>query len=68
MTSIYTLNGNGDLAMDGDIGHYIGQVVEFVKVTKAGLYQVRASDGQLFSVPKRNLTEAKSAPSPEPPK
>lgn len=54
---VYELNGSRDLAMDGDIRPYIGQLVDLVKITKAGLYQIRTSDGQLFSVPKYNLTE-----------
>lgn len=55
MTPTHKLNGNGDLAFDGDLRPYIGHEVEFVKVTKSGLIQVRGADGKLVSVPKRNL-------------
>ena len=50
-----TLNGRGDLAFDGEIKPYIRTEVTLVKITKSGLYQVRALDGTLLSVPKRNL-------------
>lgn len=52
----YKLNGNGDLAMLADCKPYIGEFVEWVKTCKSGLIQVRTTDGNLISVPKRNLT------------
>ena len=52
------LNGRGDLAMDGALRPYIGASVVVLKITRAGLYQIRAADGKLLSVPKRNLTIA----------
>ena len=55
MTPTHRLNGNGDLMMVGELRPYIGHEVEFVKVTKSGLIQIRCADGALVSVPKRNL-------------
>jgi hypothetical protein len=49
------LNGLYDLGLEAQIRPYIGTVVEIVKQTKAGLYQIKTHDGKLFSVPKRNL-------------
>lgn len=49
------LNGAGDLAMDGDIRPWIGSIVQIVKKTKSGMYQIRTNGGDLYSVPKRNL-------------
>lgn len=51
----YWLSGRGDLAIYSDVKGYIGQLVYFVKVTKAGLVQVRGWDGKFVSVPRRNL-------------
>ena len=51
----YWLNGRGDLGIYSDVKDYIGQLVWFVKVTKAGMVQVRGYDGKLVSVPRRNL-------------
>lgn len=55
MKPTHKLNGNSDLMMVGELRPYIGQEVEFVKVTKSGLIQIRCADGELVSVPKRNL-------------
>lgn len=53
--SLHTLTGAGDLAMISDLRPYIRTVVQLVKRTKSGKYQVRAHDGTLITVPKRNL-------------
>lgn len=50
----YTLSGRGDLAIDGALRPYIEQRVEFVKILKGGLYQVRAQDGTLLAQPREN--------------
>lgn len=49
------LSGRGDLGMTRAIRKHLNGPVVVVKITKAGLYQVRAPDGSLWSVPKRNL-------------
>lgn len=49
------VNGLGDLYMDYDARPFMNRVVEFVKVTKAGLYQVRLADGRTYSFAKRNI-------------
>jgi hypothetical protein len=51
----YVLNGTRDLGFDGAIKPYLWQEVEFVRVCKSGLIQVKAVDGTLLSVPRRNL-------------
>lgn len=51
----HTLNGNRDLAMDGDLSRYIGTRVEFVRFTRGGLAYCKTSDGKLISVPRTNL-------------
>lgn len=62
MKAFYELNGHGDLAMDGEICPYIGQLVEWVKLCKSGLIQIRTNDRKLFSVPQRNLTDIQVSP------
>ena len=51
----YWLNGHRDLGMMVPEKDYIGQLVWFEKVTKAGMIQVRGWDGRLMSVPRSNL-------------
>lgn len=55
LDAIRILNGSGDLGIDGQIRPFIGQYVQFQKVCKSGLHQIRTETGELFSVPKRNL-------------
>jgi hypothetical protein len=60
------LNGNGDLSMLDEVKPYIGKPVEWVKVCKSGLIQIRAEDGTLLSVPKRNLDVLRDQPAGAP--
>lgn len=55
LNHVHRLNGLSDLFMDGDICQYIGTEVTLLKFTKGGLAYVRAHDGEMFSVPRRNL-------------
>lgn len=52
-----SVNGSGDLMMDGDAKRLIGKPCEVVKVTKSGLVQVAlASDRKtIASIPRRNI-------------
>lgn len=49
------VNRSGDLFMEAEARPFIEQVVEVVKITKGGLYQIRLPDGRVYSLPKRNL-------------
>jgi len=51
------VNGRGGLACDGENKIFIGKECEFMKVTKAGLYQVRlvSNNDKITSLPKRNI-------------
>jgi hypothetical protein len=53
--STHTVNGMRDLAMDDELGRYIGKQVEFIRFTRAGLAYVRAEDGKMLSIPRGNL-------------
>lgn len=55
MKRLMMLGGRGDLAFDGEIKPYIGQVVTVIKQCKNGLYQIETRDKKLFSVSIRNL-------------
>ncbi len=54
-----TLNGTGDLAMDSEARRLIGQRCVFVRLTKAGLAQVRLESDtkHTVSVPQRNVED-----------
>lgn len=53
-----TLNGHGDLAMDGDAKSFIGRECEYIKHTKANLHQVRLCQTKLtISVPLKNIEQ-----------
>lgn len=53
---IYLLNSDGDLYNDVDVRQYINQEVQFHRLTNSGLAYVETVDGNMISVPKRNLT------------
>jgi len=48
------VNGRGDLMMDGDVKHIIGQRVQFQRLTKKGLMEVRFEE-RLYYVPPKNV-------------
>lgn len=52
------VNGMFDLGIDPDAREFIGQECIFIKVTKAGLFQVALKDQpkKVYSMSKRNIT------------
>jgi len=54
-TGFYLLKGHGDFGIYSETKPYIGALVEFVKITKAGRIQIRTLDGKLFTVDKKDL-------------
>lgn len=49
------VNGYGDLAMDAEVRHLIGEVVTVVKQNRDGLFMVSSIDRRTYNIPKRNL-------------
>lgn len=55
--TLCTINRNGDLWMDHDAREFIEKPCKFLKITKAGLYQValEADERKVYSFPKKNV-------------
>ena len=53
-----TLNSTGDLMMEAEAKPFINQLCIFIKVTRAGLYQVMLNSDRrkVYSAPKRNIS------------